>query len=156
MKSVTLVLSTTMQRTGSVRGKSGRFAAWSRFAAIAVVGLLAVGCTAMGSMPQGTQTTVDLSKKNYRVVKANAVGESTGFSLFGVIPFSSPRHTKAMTNLYAKAEIKEGTAFALTNVLQERSNTYLILFSLPKLSISADVVEFTDEPAAGAAVRIEK
>jgi hypothetical protein len=149
MKKVTLVMAMTRRRLGSDGGRSEALVAWSRFAVVAVVGLLVAGCTSVGHMPQGTNTTVDLSRKNYRVVKANAVGESTGFSLFGVIPFVSPRHTKAMTDLYAKAQVKEGTAFALTNVLQEESNIYLILFSLPKLSISADVVEFTDEAGGG-------
>ena len=112
---------------------------------IGILGLFLAGCTAVGSLSHGEATTVGLSRKNFRVVRANVIGESTGFSLLGFIPFVPPRQTKAMTDLYAKAGITEGTAFALTNVIQERSNIYLILFSLPKISIRADIVEFTDE-----------
>jgi hypothetical protein len=32
----------------------------------------------------------------------------------------------------------------LVNVVHERSSTYFILFALPKITVRADVIEFTD------------
>ncbi len=109
-----------------------------------ILAIVAVGCTSVGTFPHTTGTQVDLSKGNYRIVKANAIGESSGFSLLGFIPFKSPRYTAAMSNLYEKAGLEEGKAQALVNVTQERSTMYLVLFSIPKLTVRADVVEFID------------
>jgi len=112
---------------------------------LSIVSLFLAGCASTGDFPHVTGTSVDLSRKNYRVIKSNAVGESTGFSLLGFIPLASPRYTEAMTKLYAEAGLKEGEAQALANVSQEKSSTYLILFSIPKLTVRADVIEFQDE-----------
>ncbi|MEN6428097.1 MAG: DUF6567 family protein [Phycisphaerales bacterium] len=109
-----------------------------------LVVLLAVGCSSTGTFPQTSGTQVDLSRKNFRIVKANAVGSSSGFKLFGFIPFAAPRYSVAMSHLYKKAGLTEGKAQTLTNVTQENSNLYLLLFSLPKLTIRADVIEFTE------------
>jgi hypothetical protein len=108
--------------------------------------LFLMGCaTAMGTFPHGTGTQVDLSRANYRIVKANAIGTSSGFRLLGIIPLASPRYTTAMSELYSKAGMSEGKSHALVNVIQERSSLYLILFSIPKLTIRADIIEFFDE-----------
>jgi hypothetical protein len=108
--------------------------------------LFLVGCaTGMGMFPHSTATSVDLTKKNFRIVKANVIGEDSGFNLLGFIPLVSPKYTDAMADLYSKGNISKGKAQALVNVTQERSSIYLILFSIPKLSISADVIEFLDE-----------
>ncbi len=107
--------------------------------------LLLTGCVSSGAFHNTTGTSVDLSKKNYRIIKLNALGESKGFKLLGIIPILSPRYTKAMKDLYSKSGITEGKAYALINVAQERSTLYLILFSIPKLTIRADIIEFLDE-----------
>jgi len=109
-----------------------------------LVVFLIAGCTSTGTFPQTSGTQVDLSRKNFRVVKANATGSSSGFKLLGFIPFSAPTYTQAMSHLYQKAGVTEGKAQTLTNVTQERSSLYLILFSIPKLTIRADVIEFTE------------
>ncbi len=109
-----------------------------------LVTLLAVGCTSTGTFPQTSGTQVDLSKKNFRIVKANAMGTSSGFKLFCFIPFTAPTYSEAMSDLYQKAGLTEGRAQTLTNVTQERSSLYLLLFSIPKLTIRADVIEFTE------------
>ena len=112
---------------------------------LCTITIIAVGCSSVGTFPHSTGTNVDLSKGNYRVVKANAVGTSSGFRLLGLIPLSSPRYTAAMSDMYKKAGLEEGKAQALVNVSQERSTAYLILFSIPRLTIRADIVEFTKE-----------
>jgi hypothetical protein len=47
-----------------------------------------------------------------------------------------------MDRLYGHAEVRPGAAQTLANVVVERSSTYLILYSIPRVSIRADVVEF--------------
>jgi hypothetical protein len=96
-------------------------------------------------LPHGTITQVDLTRNNYRVVKANAIGQSRGFAILGIIPIVSPTYPSAMSALYTNANVTEGSATALANVSQERSVIYLVLFSIPTLTVRADVIEFQDE-----------
>jgi hypothetical protein len=107
--------------------------------------LTVTGCASRGFFPHSTGTQVDLSKNNYKIVKANAIGVSRGFNFLGIIPIVPPTYTRAMSDLYSKASITEGSAQALINVTQERSTLYLILFSIPELTVRADVIEFHDE-----------
>ena len=97
-----------------------------------------------GGLPYGGRTTTDLTKKNFRMIRANARGEDSGFYLLGIIPFSSPTYADAMRSLYEGVEM-EGKATALANVAQDKSTVYLILFSIPKLTVTADIIEFIDE-----------
>ena len=100
------------------------------------------------SAPGGTQvlttTIVNLSRQNFKIVKANAIGSSVGFSFLGLITLKSPGYDEAITKLYQYAGVSEGKAQALVNVVHEHSSTYFILFALPKISVRADVIEFTD------------
>jgi len=132
---------------GSVRRRMG-FTTGKRSAALTAVCLvvvfLAVGCTSTGTFPQTSATQVDLSRKNFHIVKANAIGTSSGFELFCFIPFAAPTYSRAMSDLYKTAGVTEGKAQTLTNVTQERSTLYLLLFSIPQLTIRADVIEFTE------------
>jgi len=105
--------------------------------------LFLIGCSA-GVLPYGGRTTTDLTKKNFRMIRANARGEDTGFYLLGLIPFSSPTYADAMRSLYEGVEM-EGKATALANVSQDKSTVYLILFSIPKITVTADIIEFLDE-----------
>jgi len=107
--------------------------------------LLLTGCSAIGKFPHTSVTNVHLQENNYRVVKPNAIGTSTGFTLFGVLPLAAPRYTNAMTDLYRDAGLFNHKAYALANVVQEHSNTYVILFSVPKLTVRADIIEFIDK-----------
>lgn len=102
------------------------------------------GCTSSGTFPHESSTRVDLSRGNYRVVKANAVGSSSGFKLFMFIPIVAPKYNKAMGRLQKKAGVAEGTAQAIVNVSQEKASLYLLLFSIPKITVRADIIEFTD------------
>jgi hypothetical protein len=111
------------------------------------------GCSGKGVFRVSSGTQVDLSRKNYRVVKSNAVGSSSGFKLLGIIPFASPSYTSAMSDLYKDAKVQDGSANALVNVTQEESGIYLILFSIPKLTVRADIIEFTDEAEYKSSIR---
>ena len=95
---------------------------------------------------QTTGTQVQLKGNNYKVIKAGAVGNSSGFSLLGFIPFASPNYADAKASLYQSAgDSLTGRAIALANQTEDRSVLYLVLFSIPKVTITADIVEFTSE-----------
>ena len=117
-------------------------------AALGVLALLPTGCASKGEFRgQATGTGVQLAGNNYKLIKAGAVGESSGFRLLGIIPFASPTYAEAKAALYKSVgEPLTGRSVALANQTEDRSSTYLILFSVPKVTITADVVEFTDKP----------
>jgi len=107
------------------------------------------GCGgSVGVMREQTNTGVSLSKDNYTIVKAGAKGERQGFYLLGIIPIVMPNYADAKADLYKNTNEKlEGRSIALANQTQDQSTIYLILFSLPKITITADIVEFKKEPS---------
>jgi Family of unknown function (DUF6567) len=116
---------------------------------VALVSLLS-GCSSTGDFKGGdTSTAVTLKENNYKLVKGAAVGKSYGFKLLGIIPFCSPTYATAKENLYKSAgESLTGKSVALANQTEDHSGLYLILFSIPKLTLTADIVEFTG-PSTG-------
>lgn len=107
-------------------------------------GLLLAGCSSQGDYRHSNATDVNLNQNNYRIVKAGAIGKSTGFDLLGIIPFASPNYGEAKSDLYKSVgQDLTGRSIALANQTEDRGTIYLILFSLPKLTITADVIEFT-------------
>ena len=113
-------------------------------AAVPALPLLSGLIPAPGGTQVLTTTIVNLSRQNFKIVKANAIGSSVGFSFLGLINLKSPRYDEAITKLYQSAGVSEGKAQALVNVVHENSSTYFILFGLPKITVRADVIEFTD------------
>jgi hypothetical protein len=99
--------------------------------------------------PSGTQilttTIVNLSKKNFKIIKANAIGRSVGFSFLGLFTLKSPGYEDALIQLYRSANVSEGKSQTLVNVTHQQTSTYFILFSLPKITVRADIIEFIDE-----------
>jgi hypothetical protein len=81
------------------------------------------------------------------MIKAGAEGRSYGFRLLlGIIPITAPNTATARADLYRTVgESVTGKSVALINVTEDRSTTWLLLFSIPKLVITGDVVEFTGE-----------
>ena len=101
----------------------------------------------MGSMSGNTNTHVDLVGNNYKMLKPGASGSSSGFKLLGLIPFFEPSYAEAKTNLYNSTGLDlTGHAVALANQTEDHSNMYLILFSIPKVTVTADIVEFIGKP----------
>jgi hypothetical protein len=92
-------------------------------------------------------TTVNLSRKNFKIVKANALGHSVGFSFLGIFSLKSPGYEEAFTYLYQSANVSNGKSQALINVMHEQTSTYFILFALHKITVRADVIEFIDDMA---------
>jgi hypothetical protein len=114
-----------------------------------VAALLLAGCASNHLQIPGetTGTNVSLSRNNYKLIKAGATGDSCGFNLLGIIPLASPSYATAKANLYKSVnEPLTGKAIALANQMEERHGPYLILFSIPTLTLTADVIEFTDAP----------
>jgi hypothetical protein len=111
---------------------------------VLVLVAMMVGCSSTrGSHYDTAQaTSVDLKTANYRILKSNAVGTDRGFKLLGFIPFSTPSYVDAMNDLRSQAPM-ENRAAALANVVQEESSLWLLLFSIPKITITADIIEFT-------------
>jgi hypothetical protein len=98
-----------------------------------------------GKMLQSTATSVVLQTNNYKTVRAGATGVSHGFSLFGFLPIVSPNYAAAKADLYKDlGGDVVGKSIALANQTEDRSSLWLILFSIPKIMITADVIEFTD------------
>ena len=123
----------------------------SLLAAIAASTLLLAGCSSEGAYHASNTTQVNLTGNNYHVLKTGVTGKSYGFSLLGFIPIVSPMHSEAKANIYsALNEPLQGRSIALVNNTEDRSSLYLILFSIPSVTVTADVVEFTgkDQPPA--------
>ena len=123
----------------------------SSFIVVLIATSLLAGCGgSAGDMQQTTGTGVSLHGNNYRIVKADARGQSSGFYLLGIIPFAMPTYADAKADLYNSVGQKlEGRSIALANQTSDNSNLYLILFSVPRITITADVVEFTASPSEG-------
>ena len=107
--------------------------------------LLLGGCASQGAFKgQATTTGVSLSQNNYKIIKSGAKGQSYGFRLLGVVPIFMPNYALAKERLYQSVgENLTGRSVALANQTEDRSALYLLLFSIPKYTVTADVIEFT-------------
>jgi hypothetical protein len=94
------------------------------------------------------QTGITLAKNNFVLVKTNVVGQSRGFALLGFITIVPAQFNTAFSRLYSQAGMESGKSQTLANLAIERSGSYWILFSLPRCTVRADVVEFTPEAGA--------
>ena len=112
---------------------------------VALLAILASGC-ASNREAQSTQTAVSLNQNNYRVLKDGAIGTSCGFKLLGILPFASASASKARAHLYRDLGMDlQGKSTALADVTQDKSTFYLILFSVPKITVQADVIEYINQ-----------
>jgi len=118
-------------------------------AVLSILLFVVAGCSSTGVFKgEATSTDVSLSQKNYKVIKAGTTGQSYGFKFLGLIPITSPTHATAKQSLYQPVgEPLTGRAVALANQTEDRSSLYLILFSIPKVTITAGVIEFTESSA---------
>ena len=124
--------------------------------AVALLALLAGGCAAVSVLPIAalmgspnasaleihSQTDIRLEAADFIVTKPNVVGESEGFSLLGILTIVPPKFTQAMGRLVTQAEMQPGRPQTLANLIMEKNSSYFILYSLPRISIRADVIEF--------------
>jgi hypothetical protein len=103
--------------------------------------LFITGCMSVGDIPLRYDTS--LTQKNFRVLQKNVRGEDSGFSLFCLIPFNSPSYADAMGELHNQVSMLN-KSIALVNVTRDESLGCFILFGIPKITISAEVIEFTE------------
>lgn len=124
-------------------------------ATVAMMMVLASGCAAVAPIssvvgavsPSSTlqilnTTELRLQQKNFIMVKSNVEGQSKGFALFGLITIVPAKFDKAMSRLNAQADLKPGTSRTLANLVLEKDSNFYILYSVPRTSIRADVIEF--------------
>lgn len=121
----------------------------SMAAALTVAVLITSGCAnsrVENNMPS-TQTQVTLTHGNYKMVRAGAEGRSYGFRFFlGIIPITAPSTAAARADLYSSlGQSVNGRSVALINTTEDRSTTWLLLFSVPKIVLTGDVVEFAQD-----------
>jgi hypothetical protein len=132
-------------------------------ALLALLGLAALGsgCAALSALPVSSvvgspnaaaleihnNTDVRLEGKNFVVIRTNVVGQSSGFSLFGILTIVPAKFTKAMNRLYTQAEMQPGKPQTLVSLVMEKDASYFILFSIPRTAIRADVIEFVPATA---------
>ena len=119
--------------------------------------LMTSGCT--DTKVEGTpstETDISLTHGNYKMLKAGAEGRSYGFRfLLGIIPITAPSTADARTDLYHSVDQDlSGRPVALANVVEDHSTTWLLLFSIPKITITGDVVEFTQDNNQTAPVQL--
>ncbi len=117
---------------------------------LALIIPLSAGCVASrGGLEQTRQgTSVALTHKNFRVLKAGAVGEDWGWRLFCLVPFAAPEYATAKAKLYEGVNV-EGKATWLANYTEDRSSRCFLFFSMVKLTLSADVIEFVEPDQPG-------
>jgi hypothetical protein len=118
---------------------------------LALAACLAACTTNVGQFLPDTGSDVLLREKNYRLVRAHAVGQSSGVFLFCLIPLTSPTFSEAKQKLDdSVGEKLEGRAIALTNRSIDRSSTNALLYSIETITLTADVIEFEGPPPARA------
>lgn len=99
----------------------------------------------------GRTGNLPIASSDVKVVCSRAVGESKGFYLLGIIPITSPSETEAIMNMYQNARSRganiEGESRFFVNKSLERGSKYRILFSVPTLKASGDLVQYmTSKP----------
>ena len=115
-------------------------------AAVAPLGSL-VGGSHGGPPPLQVheETTVQLARDDFSLVKTNVTGMSKGFSLLGIITIVPPTLTKAMNRLYGSAQMETGRPETVAHLVIEQTTSFYILFGIPKIEVRADIVEFRPE-----------
>ena len=129
-----------------------------------VMGVVAAltSCSTSSVNETVASASVRLDQANYRVVATQVKGSSVGFHLatalptnmsdlsaalqggpLGGFPVKSASEARAVEELYQNIGDQRNRAMALINIRKEVSGLNLILFSFPKVTVSADVIEFT-------------
>ncbi|MFA6110710.1 MAG: DUF6567 family protein [Candidatus Latescibacterota bacterium] len=137
-----------------------------RYGIAAVLLLAAVGlsgCAQTGVFASANLTEVQLNQANYQVIATDVAGKATAGYLLGLsfpagmanqtlavarIEGTGMLYREALADLWARFEAEHGPVagrrLALVNVRYDSDNTNLLLYTKPRLSIRADVVEFGD------------
>lgn len=129
--------------------KHGRII-FSTFVFLLVIGGL-VSCTSRhhSAFAERAIKPADLINVKYRMLKAGAVGESTGFK-FAWIPFASPTEGEAKRDMLDRLKREgidtTGKNIAFTNALSDKGGFGFIgLIGAPTITLTADVIEILGE-----------
>lgn len=131
------------------------------FAAVALLAVL-TGCVSSGLLMSSHTTQVQLHEANYKVVATSVNGQASASYLFGaslgigmyaqayaLIPLDKERalYKLAIEDLWKNFETKygktEGRSLALVNVRYDSEALNALVYTRPKLTVIADVVEFS-------------
>jgi hypothetical protein len=121
------------------------------------------GCASSGLLTSTHFTNVELAKGNYKIVTTSLMGQASAEYLFGasfgvgiytqtfaLIPLTKDRqlYKIAMQDLWKNYETKYGSAvgkkLALVNIRYDYDATNAFFYTNPRITIIADVIEFTD------------
>ena len=95
---------------------------------------------------RGLTNNISVDRNDCKLILGRAVGEDRGFKLLGVIPLKSPSESVAVDRMYADARARgaqpEGEARQFVNTSIEHTANYFILFSVPTVRSSGDLVQF--------------
>ncbi|MCX6121476.1 MAG: hypothetical protein NTX44_07635 [Ignavibacteriales bacterium] len=127
------------------------------------ISVLISGCSAGGAFMASNVTDVQLQKSNFKIVARNISGEAqAGYLIGGTFSMGMVSNTfalvrvsgsgmlykEALENLWKSYETAygpvEGKRLALINVRYDSDALNLIVYTQPKITIRADIVEFTD------------
>lgn len=132
--------------------------------ALLFLSIIITSCSSTGAFHSANFTEVQLTEANYEVVATNVTGEATGGYLLGVssgiglqqmqtfalarVSGSGMIYGEAIEDLWRNFSSEhgdiEGRNLALVNVRYDTDALNLILYTQPKVSVRADVVEFTN------------
>ncbi len=132
-------------------------------ATIGLLTLLISGCSTGGMFTSGHVTDVQLQRNNFKIVARDISGEAKAGYLIGGsfsmgmatntfafvrVAGSGELYKEAMQDLWKNIESAcgpvEGRKIALINVRYDAEALNLIVYTQPRITIRADVVEFTD------------
>jgi len=102
------------------------------------------GCvTSIGHVFPEPTTELVLGGSNYKLLKAHASGESSGYLILGFLPITAATYNEAKTNLdQSLNQTLEGPSIALTNRCVHHSTRNWILYTRETITLTADVIEF--------------
>lgn len=132
--------------------------------AVLFLSIFISSCSSTGAFYSANLTEVQLSENNYEIVATNVAGEATSGYLIGLssgigaqqmqtfaiarVSGSGMIYGEAIEDLWGNFRKEhgevEGRNLALINVRFDTDALNLILYTQPKVSVRADVVEFND------------
>ncbi|HEY6952763.1 MAG TPA: DUF6567 family protein [Bacteroidota bacterium] len=132
-------------------------------ATLILLALGVTGCSTGGMFTAGNVTDVQLQKNNFKIVARGVSGEAQAGYLFGGtfsmgmatntfallrVSGSGMLYKEALENLWKNYEASngpvEGKKIALVNVRYDADVLNLFVYTQPRITIRADVVEFTE------------
>lgn len=89
---------------------------------------------------------VAIDRSDCKLILGRAVGTDAGFDLLGFIPLKSPSESIAVDKMYENARQRgaqpEGNSRTFANTSIERTYRYYVLFGIPGIRSTGDLVEF--------------